>query len=87
MKTELVNQRGFTTKDEPSSATFRYIAHFYNPRRRHKGFAQKSAAPYDKMLAAGSPEHATAPHGAVCEAGCSANSILSARPACPKQTS
>ena len=50
IKTELINQRTWKTRDQARLAVFHYIESFYNPLRRHSSLAMQSPIEYEKLI-------------------------------------
>ena len=48
IKTELVRQRSWRTRDQARLAVFRYIESFYNPLRRHSSLQMLSPDEYER---------------------------------------
>ena len=49
IKTELVKQQTWKTRDQARLAVFRYIESFYNPLRRHSALGMRSPDEYEKL--------------------------------------
>ena len=50
IKTELVKQQSWKTRDQARLAVFRYIESFYNPLRRHSSLGMHSPDEYEKII-------------------------------------
>jgi putative transposase len=50
IKTELIKQRTWKTRDQARLAVFRYIESFYNPLRRHSSLDMHSPDEYEKLI-------------------------------------
>jgi putative transposase len=50
IKTELVKQRSWRTRDQARLAVFRYIESFYNPLRRHSSLGMQSPDEYERLI-------------------------------------
>lgn len=50
IKTELVKQRTWKTRDQARLAVFRYIECFYNPLRRHSSIQMRSPDEHEKII-------------------------------------
>jgi putative transposase len=59
LKCELINRRGWASRDQARLAVFDYIETFYNPRRRHSALGYLSPDEYERRTATATPKGAT----------------------------
>ena len=50
LKTELIHQRSFATRQEARAEIFAYVEGFYNPRRRHSSLGYQSPLAFEQQL-------------------------------------
>ena len=55
MQIELLDRRGWTGRDQLSTATFEWIEAWYNPHRRHSALGYQSPNSYEALYEAAQP--------------------------------